>query len=90
MYWSIRRSFAAYVARLPDGHVTLDDGASLASGDRLLFPACGESSLTEFAFAGAVRFSGHVGLLSVKLANPRISLDPATETGMLSTLVGEA
>lgn len=91
LYWSIKRSFAAYVARLPDGHFSFENGAELAAGDRLRFPLRDDASQPlAFAFTGAARFSGHFGLLSVRVADPVVTLNPSRADGILSIAVGTA
>lgn len=70
LHWSIRRSFAAYVAGLPDGRLALSDEVVLGSEDRLFFPldrdGQGSSAL---AFKGTATFTGHFGLLHVRIGD---------------------
>lgn len=67
--WAIRRSFVAYVEALPDGGVEVEGGASRTADGAFVFPAIEGEAL---AFAGAVRFHGHGGVLDVTIADPRI------------------
>jgi hypothetical protein len=81
--WGIKRSFIAYVRRMPDGKGSLGDGAIPLGEDTILFPADGRSSGAEtpggeadrsWAFRGDVRFQGHGGMLFVRVAAPLITL----------------
>lgn len=85
LLWSIKRSFAAYVARLPDGRLSLDDGARPADGDRLFFALPAEAQ--DLSFGGVVRFTGHFGMLSVTIARPSLILDTRAQRG---TMLAEA
>ncbi|MFV3077622.1 HtaA domain-containing protein [Niveispirillum fermenti] len=87
LLWSIKRSFAAYVARLPDGRLSLDDGVRPADGDQLYFAL--DAGAHDLSFAGAVRFTGHFGMLSVTIAAPSLLLDaPELRGTMLAGLGG--
>jgi Htaa protein len=81
LLWGIKRSFLAYVQRMPDGRGSLGDGAAVLAGDTFYFPA-GERPATtgpegshSWDFRGDVRFSGHMGMLFVRVAAPVITLD---------------
>jgi hypothetical protein len=67
--WAIKAGFITYVSALPDGVVEVLDGATAADG-AFVFPSA--DGVGGLAFTGAVRFSGHHGVLDVTLANPRI------------------
>jgi hypothetical protein len=84
LLWPIRRSFARYIATLSDGRLALSDGIELAQDDCLFFPSLAAQSLRgELAFKGVAHFSGHVGLLSVRIARPRLLVHPDARTGTL-------
>jgi hypothetical protein len=68
--WGLRQSFIAYVEQLPDGAVTVTDGAAREGG---VFRLPGRRlSSDEYAFDGALHFYGHAGVLDVTLAEIRI------------------
>ena len=74
--WPIRRSFLQYVAGLPDGRAVLGRGATATERDGVLFPLAGLDAFLELGeevtvkFAGEVAFTGHFGLLDVRLVDP--------------------
>lgn len=91
LQWSIKRSFLRYIAAMPDGRCSVTDGADLAHGgeiDRFQYRfnglKAGPDSL-EAAFQGDVRFSGHHGMLFVRVADPLITVG-SDGTGVLSVL----
>ena len=84
LHWSIRRSFARYVAGLADGRLVVDDGVKPTASDGLFFPlkaARGSESL--LSFRGVASFSGHFGMLAVRIAQPTLALDPGHAGGVL-------
>jgi hypothetical protein len=71
MRWAVKRQFLRYIARMPDGRCSVTDGATVA-GDEFLFES-DASSATEpgvLKYRGDVRFSGHHGLLFLRIADP--------------------
>jgi hypothetical protein len=80
--WSIKGTFVDYVRRMADGTGSVGDGAvPVGTGD--LFFEYDAATSTEataaagapvHAFRGDVRFSGHYGMLFVRIAHPRIEL----------------
>jgi Htaa len=77
--WAIKRSFVAYVRRMPDGQGSISDGATVLGEDTILFPldggpAGGDDADRSWAFRGDVRFKGHAGMLFVRVAAPLITL----------------
>ncbi len=62
--WGIRRSFVQYVETLPDGVVAVGDDVQRRDGTFVLRGRL-QGPLAEFA--GAIRFSGHRGVLDVTL-----------------------
>ncbi|WP_029432434.1 HtaA domain-containing protein [Blastococcus sp. URHD0036] len=76
LLWGIKRSFVAYVRRMPDGQGSIHDGAVPLGENTILFPAT-EATSTDgdtFAFRGDVRFRGHGGMLFVRVAEPVITV----------------
>lgn len=80
--WGLKRSFIDYVRRMPDGRGTVGDGAiPVGPGD--LFYEHDAARSTErvsggpwvLAFRGDVRFSGHYGMLFVRVAHPWLEMD---------------
>ena len=76
LLWGIKRSFVAYVRRMPDGQGSIHDGAVPLGEDTILFPAAGGTSADgdTFTFRGDVRFRGHGGMLFVRVAAPVITV----------------
>ncbi len=81
--WAIRKSFVAYVEGLPDGGVEVEGGASRAASGAFVFPSVEGGAL---AFAGAVRFHGHGGVLDVTIADPRI--EPQGDSAAVTVALG--
>ena len=84
LHWSIRRSFARYVAGLVDGRLAVDDGVKPTETGGLLFPFKNQGvSENRLSFRGVASFYGHFGMLAVRIAQPTITLDPSNAGGML-------
>lgn len=93
--WAIKRSFVNYVFRMPDGGGWATDGASAVEGNVLVYELVGceatDTGGQRWAFRGDVRFSGHGGVLFVRIADPVLTivgnnatlsvLDPYQENG---------
>jgi hypothetical protein len=75
--WGIKASFIDYVRRMPDGKGSVGDGAVPVGTGDLFYEYDAEASTADavLAFRGDVRFSGHFGMLFVRIANPRLELD---------------
>jgi hypothetical protein len=92
--WSIKYPFLVYIASMADGRCSVTDGASIVEGpehDQFLFEPVAEvvsGSSVELSFRGEVRFSGHHGMLYVRIADPVVRL--GRNGAVLSTLVREA
>lgn len=78
--WGIKRSFVDYVRRMPDGRGSVGEGAvPVGTGDLFYeYDAAasgpGGDGATVWAFRGDVRFTGHMGMLFVRVAHPRLEL----------------
>lgn len=96
LHWGVRDSFFQYLAGLPDGRVSVSDGATLGRTDpQVVHYPVDNAATTDavLAFRGDLRMGGHGGLLFVRLAQPRLALagpgeripltvaDPLTEDG---------
>lgn len=87
--WGVKESLRNYIGSLSDGVVAAADGATLQEDGIFRFPwdehasnydpATGRGVL---AFTGTAQLSGHFGMLSVTLTDPRIEIgdDGATLT----------
>lgn len=62
--WGIRASFVQYVEALPDGAVEVGDDVQRRDG---AFVLRGRRQGQDADFAGAIRFSGHLGVLDVAM-----------------------
>ena len=78
LLWGIKRSFVAYVRRMPDGRGSIHDGAAPLGEDTLLFPVAEPPATADGAriwtFRGDVRFAGHAGMLFVRIAAPVLTV----------------
>jgi Htaa protein len=80
--WGIKTSFVTYVQRMPDGRGWVGEGAVPVSGNEVVFPPVQagtrptEDGGTDrfWAFGGDIRFTGHSGLLFVRIAFPVLTL----------------
>jgi len=80
LHWGIKGSFMDYIAAISDGQALATDGATPTAGNVLVFepapppPPEPEDADLMLAFRGGVRFSGHSGLLFVRIIDPWISV----------------
>ena len=74
--WGIKRSFAEYLTKVPDGEYVTTGGAQIVSGQVACFeqgpnstydPGTGTGLLR---FRGEVRVSGHYGMLAIRITDP--------------------
>jgi hypothetical protein len=78
--WSIHRSFVRYIARMPDGRCSVTDGADVLgsmTSPVFHFSPAGQEQRRDgmrLSFRGDVRFSGHHGLLFVRIADPVLTV----------------
>lgn len=91
--WGIKASFLDYVRRMPGSRGTIGDGAEPVGAAEVLWslgprpPAATMPDATHaWAFVGDVRFSGHGGMMFVRLAAPAVEVGPA---GARLTIAGE-
>ncbi|MDQ0691440.1 HtaA domain-containing protein [Arthrobacter sp. W4I7] len=87
-HWGIKEGFVRYIARMGDGICSTTDGADI-SGKKFLFSVTPSQSENppepqSFAFIGDVRFSGHHGLLFVRIADPTLAI--TGDTAVLSVV----
>jgi hypothetical protein len=74
LYWGVKRSFVAYIWRMPDGQAAVGRGARpLRNGDFFFEPRPSHAG-SQVRFRGELRFAGHMGMLSVHMADPWIDL----------------
>jgi hypothetical protein len=86
--WAIKRSFVQYVRGMPDGRGWVGNGALPIGTDEMFFsldrdnsaPVGAGPASQVWAFAGDVRFTGHFGLLFVRIARPWLHVDGQTAT----------
>ncbi|MFI6309617.1 HtaA domain-containing protein [Nocardia fusca] len=78
--WTVHTRFLTYIASMADGRCSATDGAAPApegSGGRFRYEFAGVQEFPEgraICFRGDVRFSGHHGMLFVRIADPVIVL----------------
>lgn len=74
--WSVMSRFIDYIRAMGDGVIELTDGASELDG-RFMFPLGAfdrEAGGEVYRFRGGVRFSGHYGMLDLRVEDPWIRL----------------
>jgi hypothetical protein len=81
LVWAVKESLISYVERLDDGAVEVISPATRSEAG-FWFPTAeasadpvGDGAPTVLQFLGAVRLTGHWGMLDVELRDPRIELD---------------
>ena len=79
--WGIKSSFRSYVTSpIAHGSITTS-GVSTVLGN-FVFPQSGAAQLTNgigsVAYSGSVRFAGHGGELDLRLSDPQVRIDSAT------------
>ncbi|WP_170245455.1 HtaA domain-containing protein [Microbacterium saccharophilum] len=80
--WAISSSFAEYVTGpIAGGAITVSGGSTRSGGQFQFGQAAGstydaKTGLGTVSYAGAVRFTGHHGVLDVTIANPRSASPP--------------
>ena len=81
LLWGIKSSFVEYVRRMPDGQGAVGAGARHLDTGILFPPLRGARRTTPdnvderiWEFGGDVRFSGHFGMLFVRIAFPTIAV----------------
>ncbi|HWC83787.1 MAG TPA: HtaA domain-containing protein [Pseudonocardiaceae bacterium] len=80
--WGVKRSFVEYIRRMPDGKGAAGSGAVSVGDDEICFapevsgrrPDANGGEERFWAFRGDVRFSGHFGMLFVRLADPMLHM----------------
>ena len=79
--WGLKASFVDYVRRMPDGRGSVGDGALPVGQGDLFFEFDGPLDESRgWSFRGDVRFSGHMGMLFVRIARPQVTLSGDTFT----------
>lgn len=78
--WALKRSFLDYIARTPGGRGSLSDGAVATELKEIVFgPDLGDRAASAqegvfHAFRGTVTFTGHFGMLFVRISNPWVTI----------------
>lgn len=77
--WAIHESFLAYVEQqVPDAEISCSGGAYRDADGGFCFPQELGGSSGELRFRGAVHFTGHGGMLDMRIEDPRIELRGST------------
>lgn len=79
--WGVKASFIQYVRGMPDGRAAVGDGAVPVGTDEIFFtldPAA--ASAATWAFRGDLRFTGHYGMLFVRIARPWLVVEGGSAT----------
>lgn len=89
--WGVKASFRSYVAG-PIAHGTITTTGATTSGGAFVFPQSGASQLSDgtgtVSYSGSVRFTGHDGVLDLRLSDPQVRVDSATSGTLLVRVNG--
>jgi len=86
--WAIKTSFREYLDALEDNATTVESGASLDEGGRIVLPVTTVSATTpplELHCGGSVLLTAYRGVLAVRLRDVRVRIDGAG-AGALSAM----
>jgi hypothetical protein len=80
--WGIKSSFVGYDGRMPDGRSVFEAGVRPLDDGRIVFPPLRSGRRTTqdnaeerfWEFGGSVTFTGHFGMLQVRIASPTIAV----------------
>ncbi|GAA5034249.1 hypothetical protein GCM10025738_18550 [Microbacterium fluvii] len=92
--WAISSSFVNYVTGpIAKGAITVSGGATRSGGQFQFGQATGstydaKTGLGTVSYVGAVRFTGHSGVLDVTVANPQVRITSATSATLYVTSGG--
>lgn len=88
--WGIKTSFIEYVRRMPDGQAAVGDGAVPLGTHEVFFTLDPDlaPTPTTWAFRGDLRFTGHYGMLFVRIARPWLLLETSSATLTIETADG--
>ena len=84
--WGFKESFRAYISgTIANGEWTVSDGATYETPHFGFSGGSGTYGEAErvVSFAGAIRFTGHGGILDTTVANPRLDLGGGSGSGTL-------
>jgi hypothetical protein len=89
--WGVKASFRSYVTGpIAHGAITTS-GVSTMLGN-FVFPQAGDAQLANglgsVAYSGSVRFTGHDGVLDLRLSDPQVRIDSATSGTLLVRVNG--
>ncbi|WP_170154359.1 HtaA domain-containing protein [Protaetiibacter intestinalis] len=89
--WGVKASFRSYVTG-PIAHGTISTTGATAGTGGYVFPQSGAAQLTNgtgtVAYSGSVRFTGHDGVLDLRLSDPQVRIDSATAGTLLVRVNG--
>lgn len=85
--WGVKESFRSYISGgIARGSWELVDGASYTTPNFMFSGGTGSAKLDGTAavnFAGGVNFTGHGGILDLRMANPTVRIDSAEKATLL-------
>lgn len=91
--WGVKASFRSYITG-PIAHGAISTTGATASGGGFVFPQAGAASLAAgvgtVGYSGAVRFTGHDGVLDLRLSDPQVRIDSASSGTLLVRVNGSA
>ncbi len=91
--WGIKDSFRDYVAGPVAGGSIVGSGVGVAGSSFIFSQASGgtfDGSTGTSPYTGSVRFTGHGGVLDLRLANPVIRVDSSGSATMMLTVNGRS
>ncbi|WP_395640167.1 HtaA domain-containing protein [Pseudolysinimonas sp.] len=85
--WGVKASFREYVTGpIASGSISVGNGAGV-SGGAYWFPQSSAEVSSDVAYRGSVTFSGHGGLLNLRIADPVVRIT-STSSAVLSVATG--
>lgn len=89
--WGVKASFRSYVTS-PIAHGSITTTGVTASGSGFVFPQAGNAQLSggtgTVSYSGSLRFTGHEGVLDLRLSDPQVRIDSATRGTLLLRVNG--
>jgi hypothetical protein len=89
--WGVKASFRSYVTG-PIAHGAITTSGVSTSGGSFVFPQAGDAQFANgtgsVSYSGSVRFTGHAGVLDLRLSDPQVRIDSATSGTLLVRVNG--
>ncbi|WP_159501063.1 HtaA domain-containing protein [Microbacterium sp. 18062] len=95
LVWGVKQSFRSYITgSTAKGTISVSNGASVLGGSYWFGQSSTdwttEAGTGTTGYQGAVRFTGHSGILDLTFANPQVRIDSASSGALIVTANGSA